>query len=416
MPNNVCYVEELVEDDGCTGCAGCANACPTGAVVMKLSPEGFYRPHVNEQSCNGCGICMKKCPVLAPSNSCTSKQHRSTPLCYAAWSTDAETHLKSSSGGVFSELSKIILEDGGTIFGCGWNSRVEPEHIEVTVLEDLAKLRGSKYVPSAVGDTLARAAASARKGRKVLFSGTPCQIAALSQLLDPVTRPNVVLVDFICHGVPSLTLFNAYKDWLFNGDPVSTFTFRDKSLCLQTVVACSQSGKIYTRRASEDPFFSLGYGAHLSTMKACFSCRFAGAPKVSDITLGDFWGVPQELDHPMGVSAVLVNSALGERLINKATTSGLIKLKASELSVIEKMNPRAIGGEWQFKPERTAFLQDVAAGQTFRWIYRNWYLPTRIKGQARELAYSGFVMVCKALKLKYLYLKMRRLTGLEKAL
>jgi coenzyme F420-reducing hydrogenase beta subunit len=399
MTNNVNCVEELVENDGCTGCAGCASLCHCNAIDMMLSPEGFYRPVVKDSICTGCGACVKKCPVLAVTDNAASHPHWSTPRCFAAWSADADTQLGSSSGGVFSEISNLILEQGGSVFGCSWNDKIEPEHIEITTCDEIASLRGSKYVPSAIGTTLTQVISRARSGRKVLFSGTPCQVAALDQLLDTSTRNNVSLVDFICHGVPSLTLFTVYKRWLFGGESISSFTFRNKSLCLQTIVARTPSGKTYTRRASDDPFFRLGYGSHLSMMKSCFTCKFAGLPRRSDVTLGDYWGVPKDLDHPGGVSAILVNTPRGEKLIAQTLSAGCIKLIPTELAAVAKMNPRATGGEWPLNPLRDGFLRDVAQGRTFRWLYWKWYLPTRVREQMRDALCVGVVTLCRKLHL-----------------
>ncbi|NVN92998.1 MAG: Coenzyme F420 hydrogenase/dehydrogenase, beta subunit C-terminal domain [Desulfuromonadales bacterium] len=396
-------VRELVKDDDCTGCAGCSNACQRHALETVLSAEGFYRPVFSAELCCECGACVKKCPVLAMRAHSAPPPHTTRTDCYAAWSNDRETHALSSSGGVFSELSKLVLEDGGTVFGCGWNDNLEPEHMAVTSVAELARLRGSKYVPSSIGLSLARAAALARGGARVLFSGTPCQVAALDRLLDAQARDQVTLIDMICHGVPSLALFSAYKGWLFRGETVSDFTFRDKSLCLQTIVARSPSGATYRRRASDDPFFRLGYGNHLSLMKSCFACRFAAAPRVADITLGDYWGVPKESEHPSGVSAVLVNTPAGGELIGKLIASDAITLMPADLADISRMNPRTTGGEWSLPSRRNEFLRDVARGHSFRWFYWRWYAPLRAKERVRDALLGSAVFWVRALKVKKVF-------------
>ena len=176
--NKTCI--DLVDDDRCTGCAGCVNACPNDALEMRLTTEGFYRPVLNKKRCILCGLCEKKCPVLAMERGALPITHWTDPKVYAAWSTDTETHNASSSGGVFSEISKIVIENSGVVFGCCWNENFEPEHTAVTTLGELAKLRGSKYVPSNVGQTMSQAIEIARSGKQVLFSGTPsCQLEAL---------------------------------------------------------------------------------------------------------------------------------------------------------------------------------------------------------------------------------------------
>ena len=278
----------------CTGCFGCQAACTIGAIVISLDSDGFYKPVINRQTCSECGLCQRRCPVIANQEGLlTSAGHWVEPKAYAAWSNNEEVRLSSSSGGLFFELARQVIEDGGAVAGCVWGENLTPEHLLAHTLADVERMRGSKYVSSRVGNIYQEVIALLSESEKtVLFSGTPCQVAAMDVALSPEQRKRVLLVEFICHGVPSLRVFHRYLEELFSGDRVVSYTFRDKSFGWQTVLAVSAHGKRHHVIASNDSFIKGFSIHHIYMMESCYQCPFAHLPRVADITMGDFWGCP----------------------------------------------------------------------------------------------------------------------------
>lgn len=198
----------ICEPSKCTGCMACVNVCVHHAVKIKTDEEGFDRPYIDSNLCVDCGLCSKTCPI---------NQHpkvNETKDVYSGWSADDKVRINSSSGGAFTEIARPILEKGGVVFGCALNGKLQAEHIYVETFEELeTKLRGSKYVQSRIGNSYSKAKDFLRQGRKVLFSGTPCQIAGLKNYLRREYE-NLITVDLICHGVPSPMLFEDYKEFM----------------------------------------------------------------------------------------------------------------------------------------------------------------------------------------------------------
>lgn len=190
---------KIIKSNNCTGCFACYNVCPVNAIEMKYDDEGFYKPLISS-NCIECGRCIKICPVIDNINS------NKVLETYAAWSNDEEILLNSSSGGIFSELALNILNDNGIVYGVGWENG-EVKHKRITTKDGLRELQGSKYLPSFVGEAYKSVLEDLKNGKKVLFSGTPCQIAGLNKI---VRHDNLITVDLICHGMPSYKVFKKY--------------------------------------------------------------------------------------------------------------------------------------------------------------------------------------------------------------
>lgn len=187
----------------CCGCAACVQRCPKQCITLHEDNEGFLYPQVDESLCIDCGLCEKVCPVI-------NQADERTPLgVYAAKNPNESVRMQSSSGGVFTMLAERIIDEDGVVFGACFDERWEVVHSYVETKEALAKFRGSKYVQSKIGSTYQQVEGFLKSGRKVLFSGTPCQIAGLKKYLRK-EYDNLLAVDFICHGVPSPGVFRTY--------------------------------------------------------------------------------------------------------------------------------------------------------------------------------------------------------------
>jgi coenzyme F420-reducing hydrogenase beta subunit len=280
---------------------------------MVEDEEGFQIPQIDQARCADCGCCAKRCPQ----NERPSFKPYKRVQVFGAKLKDNEILSKSASGGVFAGIAAEVLDErGNAVFGCAFDANMVARHICVTDIGDLAPCQSSKYVQSDVGDTYLRAREYLEAGKRVFYSGTPCQIAGLYAYLGK-DYDGLITADLICHGVPSPLLFKRYIAWLGErfGDKIIYYDFRNKQKHGWGLMIKTKT-KTKTIMPDSDPY----YNAFLETKtlrECCYSCRYADTDRVGDITLGDFWGVenahPKFYD-PKGVSLVLVNTEKGERL------------------------------------------------------------------------------------------------------
>lgn len=244
---------DLEEWSTCCGCSACAQACPKGCITMQADGEGFLYPVIDENTCIACGACEHVCPIKN-----TSPEPTGEPDAYAAYSKNTEQRLESSSGGVFSLLAEEILQNSGVVFGAAMSEDCrKAQHIAVERQEDLWKLRGSKYLQSEIGSTYRQAENALKQGRRVLFSGTPCEIEGLHRYLRREYE-NLLCVDLICHGVPSAKLWEKYVSYRENcAGAAAQRTFSDiKNMAGKRTLYClnlqtiQRTNKSYPRTCS----------------------------------------------------------------------------------------------------------------------------------------------------------------------
>lgn len=300
----------------CANCGACANCCPTNAIVID-DASLFYRPTVDHTSCVQCGQCVAVCPVLK-----NDAGHQ--PL--SAWwgrSRDEELVKNSSSGGLFSVLAELVLQDGGVVYAAAFDDDCKTLRIRSTDEVSLEALRRSKYVESLVDDTFARVKDHLKAGRTVLYCATPCQISGLKSYLKK-DYDMLYTCDFACGGLPSHATYRDYIDSLEHkyGSRVTSVNFRPKTFGWKTyaVKITFANGKQYLSPASLDPFFNSFIGKHINIRDNCVDCRFA-ENHVSDVVLADFWRHDAIIGKPSddkGLSLLLANTEKGQRLIDRA--------------------------------------------------------------------------------------------------
>lgn len=312
---------QLAERLSCTGCAACADACPYGAIEMCEDEAGFAHPVVNSVTCKDCGACAMKCPVLAVEGQgmpCSPAMS-----CYAARHKDDGVRSASSSGGIFTALADSVIQDDGVVYGAAFDADFDVRHVRVETTDELEVLRGSKYVQSHMVGIYKSCRKDLQSGRRVLFSGTPCQIAALLHYLGG-GHPSLLTVEVICHGVPSPAVWRKYlaeaerdipgrRSWkIFSRD--KSVSWRRYSMTIESTEA--RKSEIYDRN-----IFMRIFLANLSLRSSCFRCPFKNGRSDADFTLGDFWGIERlqsRLDDDMGVSALILHTekamAVWERL------------------------------------------------------------------------------------------------------
>jgi len=314
------------------------SVCPQQAIAMMPDAEGFMYPVIDADTCTECGLCVRTCafqnvPVTAEEPLAT----------YAAVNKDVATLHNSSSGGVFAALASLTFEKDGVVFGCAFNGDMEPEHICIDNPADMRRLQGSKYVQSDVKNTYAEAQKYLQEGRRVLYTGTPCQIAGLKSYLGK-DYDSLITADLICHGVPSAAFFKGYIAWLEerSKSEVIDFKFRDKSRGwgLMGKVVYEKSKAVWEKIIS--PLTSYYYSYFLEGdiyRESCYECKYAGGTRQGDFTMGDYWGIEKahpEVETRNGVSVLLVNTEKGMTLM--PALSGSLNLTKSTLDQARAQN------------------------------------------------------------------------------
>lgn len=307
MRNNI----SILDPQKCTACSSCYNACSFQAITMEENAEGFMVPVIHAESCTECGICIKSCPVLN-----VKKSRKAEPELYAVRASD-EIRAVSSSGGLFTVLAEEILSRGGTVCGAAYDETMRLRHILVTSPENLAPLRGSKYVQSEIGTVYRDIRALLNAGKPVLFTGTPCQAAGLRTYLRKEYE-QLYVMDVLCHGVPSQKLFRQYLKETMGAQKVTDVRFRDNRFgwSCEHIVVETQDGNTYTADSKNDPYLR-GFLCNLTLRTSCGDCPFCEFPRQGDISAGDFWGI-SKIDRSQydgkGTSLVYVNTAKGREL------------------------------------------------------------------------------------------------------
>lgn len=306
---------DLKNKTECCGCHACFNACPSGAITMIEDEKGFKYPVIDKTKCINCGLCEKVCPIK------DNSKVDNKPVAYACFNKDNDIRKNSSSGGVFTLLATYIINKGGVVFGASFDENFDVKHIKVENIEDLEKLRGSKYVQSFIGETYKQAKETLNKGVKVLFTGTPCQIEGLKSYLQKDYN-NLYTQDIVCHGVPSYKIWNKYREYrkkIDKDDPVF-ISFRNKDNgWMHYNTFFKYKNKSYKKAASMDLYMN-AFLQNLSLRDSCFACHFKKYNRVSDITLGDLWGVNNilpEMNDDKGTSLVVINTEKGKKIFDE---------------------------------------------------------------------------------------------------
>lgn len=303
----------------CCGCGACKNVCPVQCIEMIPDEEGFLYPIINENECINCDLCLKSCQYIRQINIINTFD---SPVVYAAKSKDEFKLKKSSSGGVAQVLSDYIIEEHGTVFGAAYDKNMRVEHILIEIKEDVTKLQGSKYVQSDINKTYQEAMKRLATGKKVLFTGTPCQIAGLYYFLG-TDYENLYTMDLICYGVPSPKVFAEYiqLEQEKHRSKIVDINFRDKSLrwgVSTTKIVFEDERENITQLSNENKYYRI-FLSHYATRPACHNCLYTKIKRYADITVGDYWGIAKfstMIDCKSGVSKVLINTLKGQQLFH----------------------------------------------------------------------------------------------------
>lgn len=331
----------IKEKKDCCGCGACAQRCPKSCITMQEDEEGFLYPQVDEKKCIDCGLCEKVCPVI------NQVDKREPLVLYSAIHRNDDIRLKSSSGGIFTSIAECVIEQGGVVFGAKFDEDWSVIHDYTENKDELSEFRGSKYVQSRISNNYKSVESFLKSGRKVLFSGTPCQVAGLKLYLRK-EYDNLFTVDFICHGVPSPKVWHEYlkeevlslahKENFITTDTcdernihIMDISFRNKlygwknfsfSLSFCSINKKGISQIISFNQTKDKNLFLKGFLSNVLLRNSCFHCPVKEQRSGSDITLADYWGYKGSSsiinDGNKGVSIVIINTTLGKSLLEKA--------------------------------------------------------------------------------------------------
>lgn len=349
----------FAEERNCCGCGTCSIICPKSAIKMVENQSGFLYPKVDESTCISCGVCHKVCAFQ-------NIQETNVPQkVYAIARKNRELLKKSASGGVFAGFAEAVIQHGGVVYGAALLQKqgtLVPCHIAATSQEELERLYGSKYVQSSLNDSFRLVKQQLDAGRYVLFSGTPCQIAALKAYLCG-DYENLLTIDIVCHGVPSAKMFQDYIQVLNKklSGTIETFCFRDKisgGIYTATVGFRTKHKEIKRKTfpSNQSSYYELFLQSEICR-ESCYHCPYASQHHPADLTIGDFWGIDEEhpefleptgkLNANLGVSMLMVNTQKGADEFEKVQNEFIYEVSSFEAVARhnEQLNHPSIQGE-----------------------------------------------------------------------
>lgn len=326
----------IKEKKDCCGCSACVQKCPKHCITLTEDEEGFLYPKVDTLVCINCGLCEKVCPWLNQPEKIQPQE------VLAVKNRNEEERMASSSGGVFIALAKKILEKGGVVFGAVFDENWEVKHTYAETLDGVRLMMGSKYVQSRIGNSYNEAEHFLKEGREVFFTGTPCQVTGLHKFLRK-DYPNLLSVDFLCHGVPSPGVWRRYLDEIFarsarraaagkntvlssslKSVPVITgIEFRDKKLYGWKKFSFVVRGSAFKADKNSvllsdihkiNPYMR-GFLSDIYLRPSCYRCKCKNGVSHSDLTIADFWGLMMsDIDDDKGLGMVIINTDKGREV------------------------------------------------------------------------------------------------------
>ncbi len=321
----------------CTGCMACVNICPHNAIEVVKNEEGFLYTKINDEKCTRCNLCKRICPANK-----VYKNKYEKPEFYAVINKNEKERKNSSSGGVVATIANEILKEKGTVYGVELQGN-NAKHIRIENKEDLHKIMGSKYLQSEIGKIYKDVKKDLENNRKVLFTGTPCQIEGLKSFLNKEYE-KLICISIICHGVPSPEIFKKYLEEKEKneGRKIENVEFRNKKNGWHkfSMNYRYKEGKEESKVFTNDEYMQ-GFLKNYYLRESCYNCQMRFEKKNSaDIIIGDFWGIElvfPDMDDDKGISAVIINSEKGFEIFKKIQNN--ITYKKTTFEDILRANP-----------------------------------------------------------------------------
>lgn len=405
----------IQDKKNCCGCSACVQRCPKQCIRLDEDTEGFLYPKVDDDACIKCGLCEKVCPILNQVDKLPVQE------VLAVKNLNEEERMNSSSGGVFLPLAREVINKGGVVFGAVYDKSWEVHHVYAEKIEDVNPMMGSKYLQSKIENTYNEAERFLKQGREVMYVGSPCQIAGLRTFLRNKEYPNLLAVDFLCHGVPSPGVWRRYLAETYGGygakehgrlqatvgkntvllsslnatSPIGDIKFRDKTesgwkkfrfVVRQTSASKADQNSVLSSDIHYDNPFMRGFLYDIYLRPSCYECKCKNGVNHSDLTIGDYWAArvtDQDFDDDKGVGVVLVNTSKGKEYFNMLNMT----VRKSTLDNAHLCNG-GFNEHTQAHPKRVLFFDLISQGKTIKDavdICLKISLPSRIKNKMKRL-------------------------------
>lgn len=351
-----------LKESACCGCGTCAIVCPTKSIRMVENDAGFIYPKINGDLCVNCGKCNKVCPVL----NFDKKEDRNHKV-FAAYSKDEGTRFDGSSGGIFGTIAQnfIKVHESATVYGAKFDENLNLMLDGVSDIENLKPLYKSKYIQSDVGEKFVEIKDKLDRKEYVLFVSTPCQVYALKRYLNK-DYDNLFTVDFVCHGVPSQSLFNKCKEYVEKRKKIKILSYQFRAKIKRGAtphyfkMVYEKNGKIrtVTKLYTKSPFY-LGFQKYITLRDSCYNCQFCLSHRCSDITIGDFHDVDKYIkgiNRFDGISLVTINTRNGEKLFEEIKQN--LQIQSLDFEVLLKDKQLMAGGTEE-PNNRKQFIKDL---------------------------------------------------------
>ena len=390
---------KIEEKDLCCGCTACYSVCPKNVIRMVRDNEGFLYPEVDKEKCVNCGMCKKVCPILNK-----AKLNEFKPKAYLFQNSNEEIRKDSTSGGIFTAIGEFVIKNNGIVYGASFDVTFAVNHIGIESVADLSKFRKSKYVQSNQNNCFKEIKQYLDSGKLVCYSGTPCQVGGLRAYLRK-DYENLILVDIMCHSVPSPLVFEKYKGYILkkmNANKILNINFRDKNKYgyKYSMMTVETDNGIYSQGIDTDPYLR-AFFSDTSVRPSCYNCHFKTMKRVSDLTIWDCFNINEidkSFDDDKGTTRVLVQSEKGEKLLENLDNA---RLKELDINVATK-KVKEMTNSVNYNSKRKEFFENINDDNVFEKYYPTNF-KTKINSFVRKtLAVTGVYSSVKSFAKKIL--------------
>lgn len=372
----------LCNIESCTGCGACVNICLKNCIKLQFDKYGFLQPYINENECVLCGRCDTVCPALNP----IQRGNYDIPKCYAGWNKNEKVRQESTSGGVFSALAEYVFSLGGIVCGVVLDDELRPTHTVATTKDEGKRMRGSKYLQSDTRLIFRQVKEALSANRYALFSGCPCQVAGLYTFLGEKDCERLITCEVICHGVPSVSVFNWYKAYLEKNacSAIKDINFRSKKYGWTV----SSMSLLYTNGTetikAQNSVFMRAFYASLCVRESCCDCSYARLPRTADISVGDYWNsvmknYPKK-ERQQGISLILANNDKAASIILAIKDKIEYEPITLQDAIKENTNVASLG---RANPKRNEFLSEYERSDA-QYLMKK-YFPISFKGRISSI-------------------------------
>ncbi len=400
----------------CYGCGVCVAACPKKIISVIRNHDGFYSPAIEQhEKCINCGICLNVCAFNHDEISNEPNEIHG----YASWSKDPLIRQWCSSGGIGFEIGRKLIEDGYEAVGVRYNPKKNrAEHFIAATVDDFMPSIGSKYIPSYTADAFQ----AINRKKKYFVTGAPCQIDSFRRYIRYFKiEDNFVLLDFFCHGVPSLFLWDKYileikkhigeitfaswrnkttgwhDSWSMNIDSEYDSVGMDSIDWLESYnLHIRRKKHSFVSRMSEGDLFYRFFLGDYCLNKCCYTtCKYKMCNSAADIRIGDLWGSKYSFDEK-GVNAVLVLTKKGESILKELSPT--CSIIPESISVVAEGQMKKAAN----RPFITnSVFRQLKSDKSLRIIFRNTVGPYEITKLPITLSSRAFNKMIKIISKQF---------------